>query len=240
MRGSDQPDRLGPQRAVASGLTSPESMKRAVALAALLALASGILLIAVATRGRPQLSLAFLILGLACIAAALAYTLGKRPYGYSAWGDFMAGFFFGPVAVLGAALLCGQFHPLMIWPALSAAFCSTSVLNINNLRDIDQDRRAGKISMAVRLGREKDRRYHALLTLSIVLGWAIFLICLDPACLPALVLALPLICSAVQVIGKPADPANLNRQLKNTVLSSALLNAGLGLLCLLFLGVGYF
>ncbi len=231
--GKDTADRVGPLRMVGSGLTTPQRMFRAMLLASFLALLAGLsLVLAAAWNNWPRL-LFFLTLGASCVAAAILYTVGKRPYGYLGLGDFMAGFFFGPVAVWGSAVLCGAetFFPLAL-PGLAAGLCSTMVLNVNNMRDIETDRRTGKRTVAVRLGLEGTRRYHAALAGLTVLSWAVFWLLLRPAFLPGLVFALPLLRSVRLAVSRPRDAANLNRQLKNTVLGSAACNSGMALLCM--------
>ncbi|MCC8194816.1 MAG: 1,4-dihydroxy-2-naphthoate octaprenyltransferase [Deltaproteobacteria bacterium] len=232
--GADTPDRLGPRRMVGSGLTSPQRMFRAVLLAAAMALVSGLGLVFAACWGNWPLLAFFMLLGASCIAAAVLYTVGKRPYGYLGLGDFMAGLFFGPVAVWGSAVLCGawQFAPLFL-PGMAAGFCSTMVLNVNNMRDIETDRRTGKMTVAARLGLANATRYHLVLALLVVLCWAGFWLLYRPGFLPALALALPLLESVRRAVSRPRDAANLNAQLRNTVIGSAVCSAGMGLLCLL-------
>ncbi len=233
--GADTTERLGPRRMVGSGLASPERMLRAVALAAGLAFAFGLALVLLGTWGDwPRLAF-FLALGAASVAAAILYTVGKRPYGYVGLGDFMAGLFFGPVAVWGSAVLCGAdaFPPLLL-PGLAAGLCSSMVLNVNNMRDIETDKRTGKVTVAVRLGLENARLYHAAMAGLTVLCWAAFWAIYQPRCLPGLVFVLPLLRSVRLAVMRPRDAANLNAQLKNTVLGSALCGTGMALLCIAF------
>lgn len=234
VKGTDGEDRLGPLRMVVSGLTSVDGMFRAILLAAGLSLVSGLALLLVATWGDWPRLLFFIGLGAACVVAAIAYTMGKRPYGYYGLGDIMAWLFFGPVAVMGAAVLCGSPLTVPLWLAgFAAGFCSSSVLNINNMRDIETDRKAGKRSVAVRLGLERARKYHAGMTVCIVLLWTLFWVLVKPAFLWGLLFALPLIRSTQLAVTRADDAACLNTQLKNTVLSSAFLGCGMTLLLFL-------
>ncbi|MDL2271435.1 1,4-dihydroxy-2-naphthoate octaprenyltransferase [Desulfovibrio sp. OttesenSCG-928-I05] len=234
VKGTDGADRLGPLRMVVSGLTSADGMFRAVVLAAGLSLVSGSALLLVAAWGDWPLFFFFIGLGAACVVAAIAYTMGKRPYGYYGLGDFMAWLFFGPVAVMGAAVLCGSPVTAPLWLAgFAAGFCSSSVLNINNMRDIETDRKAGKRSVAVRLGLERARKYHAGMTVCIVLLWGLIWLLVKPAFLWGLFFALPLIRSTWLAVTRAGDAACLNTQLKHTVLSSAFLGCGMTLLLLL-------
>ena len=231
VKGTDGMGRLGPLRMVVSGLTSPDGMFRAVVLAAVLALGSGLALVLVAAWGNWPLLFLFLALGAGCIVAAVAYTMGTRPYGYYGLGDFMAGLFFGPVAVVGSAVLCGAPPVWELWlPGLAAGLCSTSVLNINNMRDIETDRRAGKRSVAVRLGLAGARRYHAALFVGVLVFWLLFWLPVRPAMLPGFLLALPLGRSTYLAVTRADDAACLNSQLRNTVLASAFLHCGMALL----------
>jgi 1,4-dihydroxy-2-naphthoate octaprenyltransferase len=105
-----------------------------------------------------------LIIGLFCILAAIFYTLGKHSYGYKGWGDFFAFLFFGPVPVIGTYFLhvhSIDFHPVL--PAIGVGLISTMILNINNMRDIDNDLASGKITIAGRLGLKNAKIYHLIL-----------------------------------------------------------------------------
>lgn len=232
MAGADTADRTGPLRMVSSGLTTPQRMLRAVILVTALALVSGVALVILGTRGDLVRLGLFLLLGAASIAAAVLYTVGKRPYGYIGLGDLMAGLFFGPVAVWGTAILCGAeaFSPLIL-PGTAAGFCSTMVLNVNNMRDIETDRRSGKMTVAARLGIAKAPYYHLTLAAMTLFCWGAFWLLYQPAFLPGLVFLIPLLGSVRHAVIRPNDPANLNAQLRKTVLGSALCAVGMGVLC---------
>ena len=160
--GKDTAERVGPRRAVATGLITKEAMFRGIVVTSLLSLITGIwLLIDAFQHASAQIFWAFLGLGLACIAAAIAYTNGKRPYGYSGFGDIAVLLFFGWVGVLGTYFLHTlEFRPLLLLPATSVGLFATGVLNINNIRDIETDAKTGKNSIPVRLGRARAVRYH--------------------------------------------------------------------------------
>lgn len=232
--GADTKDRLGPVRLVGSGLTTPQKMFRAMIFSTLLAAGTGSALLLLAAWGNPALLLGFALLGAASVAAAIFYTVGKRPYGYYGLGDLMAGLFFGPVPVWGTALLCGADPGAYLFlPGLAAGLCSTMVLNVNNMRDINTDAKTGKRTVAVRLGLDRARQYHSALCALVFLSWGFFWFTQNPAYLPGLLLCLPLAASARMAVTKAEDAANMNRQLKNTVLSSALCSGGMGFLCAL-------
>ena len=165
--GADSVHRQGPLRAVQSGAITPAEMKRAMWGFGLAALTSGVmlLLLALGVAGTWVL-LAFFVLGLAAIWAAVNYTAGARPYGYAGLGDVSVFLFFGIVGVCGTYFLQARSLPLaVLLPAAALGCFATAVLNVNNIRDIASDELAGKITVPVRLGPRHARRYHWLLLL---------------------------------------------------------------------------
>ena len=169
-RGADGPDRIGPTRAVSAGLISAGAMKRAMVLAFAAAAAFGIYLAAVG--GWP-----IVVVGLLSIASGIAYTGGPYPLGYHGLGDVFVMIFFGLVAVTGTAYVqLGHIPALAVWAALPVGALATAILVVNNLRDRPTDARAGKRTLAVRLGhRGAIVEYVALLAIAYVipLGLAI-------------------------------------------------------------------
>ncbi len=164
IHGADHTGRIGPSRAVQSGEISTDAMKRALSVFVVLCLASGIWLLKISLGGNIEAILFFFGLGVLSILAAIAYTVGKRPYGYVGMGDFSVLVFFGLVGVLGSLYLFTQsIRWDHILPAMSCGFFSMGVLNINNIRDMESDRMAGKFSLPVRMGAEKAIIYHWLL-----------------------------------------------------------------------------
>ncbi|HNP95177.1 MAG TPA: 1,4-dihydroxy-2-naphthoate polyprenyltransferase [Cyclobacteriaceae bacterium] len=167
VNGADHQGRIGPARAVQSGAISRNAMRRALILFVMLCLASGIALLWISLEGNFETMLYFFGLGVVSILAAIAYTVGRKPYGYAGLGDFSVLVFFGIVGVLGSLYL---FTKSIRWdhilPAMSCGFFSMGVLNINNIRDIESDRQAGKFSVPVRIGRERAVIYHWILILS--------------------------------------------------------------------------
>ncbi|MBN2237945.1 MAG: 1,4-dihydroxy-2-naphthoate polyprenyltransferase [Bacteroidales bacterium] len=175
-KGTDNHHRIGPERTVQSGKISPAAMRKAMVLFVGFSLISGIVLIARATKGMDlQVGLLFLALGILAIAASIMYTVGKKAYGYSGLGDIFVFVFFGLLAVLGTYFLNTQ---SMRWdvllPAISLGFFSTGVLNLNNLRDIQNDRNSGKNTIAVRLGVKLGKCYHYALILGGMLSALLF------------------------------------------------------------------
>lgn len=168
--GIDSEERKGPKRAVQSGAITKQQMQVAMFVFVLLSLASGITLLLISFGLNWSALLFFFGLGLLSIAAAIAYTVGRRPYGYSGLGDISVLIFFGLVGVMGSYyLFAQQLRIELVLPALSCGLFSIGVLNINNIRDIESDQKAGKFSIPVRIGKQKAAYYHSMLT---VLGIA--------------------------------------------------------------------
>jgi len=177
IHGADHKDRVGPKRAVQEGKITAAQMKKAVILFSVLSFVSGILLLFVAIDFQNPNNLKtiafFLGLGLFCIAGAILYTAGKRPYGYMGLGDIAVLIFFGWVAGGGTYFLQAQaytnFESLnwqIFLPATSCGLFAVGVLNLNNIRDINSDILANKNSIPVRIGKEKASIYHASLLIS--------------------------------------------------------------------------
>ena len=165
--GVDSKSRQGPDRAVQSGLISLAQMKKAVILFACISLVSGLSLILVAFQDSWWQALVLLVIGLAAIYAAITYTAGSSPYGYIGLGDISVFLFFGLVGVMGSFFLhTGFLLTEIALPAASCGLFAVAVLNVNNIRDIESDKVAGKRSIPVRLGREKAVIYHWFLLLA--------------------------------------------------------------------------
>ena len=161
--GVDSEKRVGPSRSVQSGEITQQSMFQAVIIFSILSFLSGLSLIIIGL-GFSSTFFLFLILGILAIAAAIKYTMGKNPYGYSGFGDLSVFVFFGIVGVMGTYYLhTGTFDWLAILPAMSCSFFAVAVLNVNNIRDIESDKISGKISIPVRIGREKAVVYHLII-----------------------------------------------------------------------------
>ncbi len=156
-RGADTADRLGPVRVTSSGLVAPRRVLHATWLAFAVANAAGIYL---ATVAGP----AIIAVGLVSIAAGVLYTGGPRPYGYAGMGELFVFLFFGLVAVNGSYYVqLERLDWLSFALSIAVGLLSTAILVVNNVRDIDTDRRAGKRTLAVRLGRERSRRLYGAL-----------------------------------------------------------------------------
>jgi 1,4-dihydroxy-2-naphthoate octaprenyltransferase len=167
LKGTDNANRVGPERALQSGALSIKQMRNALLLLILVSLFSGVFLIykAPGLSSFPQL-LAFFGIGLLSILAAIAYTVGKNAYGYKGLGDIMVFLFFGLTGVAGSFYLHSGIWPISIWlPAASVGFFSVGVLNMNNTRDMENDRACGKITVPVRIGLRGAKLYQAILIL---------------------------------------------------------------------------
>lgn len=165
--GADNKWRAGPERAVQSGKISSSGMLRAIVIFSMLSFASGIYLLHITIGLFTSEFYVFLVLGLLSIVAAITYTMGVRPYGYAGLGDISVLIFFGFLGVGGSYYLQAQnFSEVVIMPALSIGLFSVAVLNVNNIRDIESDRKAGKISIPVRIGRKAAEIYHLVLLIS--------------------------------------------------------------------------
>ena len=161
IHGADSADRKGPSRAVQSGKISANQMKGGIIVFVVLSLISGLSLLFVAFGLNWNAILFFLALGILSILAAIAYTVGKRPYGYAGLGDISVFIFFGLIGVMGSLYLFT--HELKwdyVFPAISCGVFAVGVLNINNIRDIESDQKAGKYSVPVRIGRANAILYH--------------------------------------------------------------------------------
>ncbi len=166
VHGADHADRQGPVRAVQSGLISLGEMKKAMYLSGTLALISGLTLLYLAIQNWGMFAL-FLGLGLASIWAAVAYTSGSNPYGYAGLGDISVFLFFGILGVSGTYFLHSlSWDTPAVCIGIALGFFSAAVLNINNIRDIESDRLAGKKSIPVRIGRKAAVGYNWFLLIA--------------------------------------------------------------------------
>lgn len=234
--GVDNSERRGPIRSLQKGIISMEEMKAAIIICAILALLSGLLLIYLAFRGSDFLKAFILALfGLLSIGAALKYTLGKNPYGYSGFGDLMVFIFFGLVGVLGSFFLFTHSLGHNEWlPAVSIGLFSAGVLNLNNLRDYDNDRQHDKNTIVVKIGLNMAKRYHVLL---IIMAWIVALIysSLEPF-RPwhyLYLFLLPLFLMHLKRVVKQKDPTKLNPELKYLSLCTFGFSLLFGISCLL-------
>lgn len=177
-KGIDNTKRVGPQREMQSGSITEKEMRQGLIATILLCLVSGglLLLSALLAHGSWRVVLPFAVLGVAAILAALFYTLGKRPYGYRGLGDLFCFLFFGWAAVAGTYYLASpQFDFSVLLPATAMGFLSNAVLNINNMRDYENDRASGKNSLVVKIGLKRAFVYHCTLIVGAFVCLTLFL-----------------------------------------------------------------
>lgn len=165
IKGTDNDNRVGPERALQSGVITQKQMKSAIIICAILAFLSGLILIYISFNHYSIYTiLIFIILGLGAIAAALKYTIGKNPYGYSGMGDLFVYLFFGLVGVIGTYFLFTKsINFELIFPASTIGLLSAAVLNMNNMRDIENDSACNKNTLVVKIGFAKAKYYHTTL-----------------------------------------------------------------------------
>ena len=223
VHGADHIDRAGPKRAVQTGLITASEMKRAMGLFATFSAVSGLTLVIVALglSALPYVLL-FVLLGGAAIWAAISYTTGSNPYGYAGLGDIFVFIFFGWVGTMGTYFLQAlSWNWLVLLPATSVGLLSVAVLNVNNIRDIDSDRQAGKHSIPVRIGPHKARIYHWVLLGGAVLAAFLYVgLTYVSAWQFLFVLSLPLLVKNGTAVWKTYDPLKLNPMLKQLSLST--------------------
>lgn len=176
VKGTDNENRLGPVRAIQSGAVTQQNMKHAMEINIILTIISGLVLVTYALESLQSI-LAFIGLGVLAIIAAIAYTVGNKPYGYVGLGDISVFIFFGLLGVAGTYFLhTGIVAPQLILPAIGCGLLAVAVLNINNMRDIENDEVCGKKTVAVRLGQRRAKQYHFALLSGAVLAFAAYLI----------------------------------------------------------------
>ncbi|MDI1255827.1 MAG: 1,4-dihydroxy-2-naphthoate octaprenyltransferase [Flavobacterium sp.] len=171
VKGTDNADRVGPARAIQSGVISPAAMKNAIVITSLLTLISAILLIYFAFGSSNFIySILFLVLGILAIFSAIRYTVGNTAYGYRGYGDLFVFVFFGLVSTLGVNFLYSKQLDLMLFlPAMAIGFLSVGVLNLNNMRDEESDRKSGKNTIVVKIGGAAAKKYHFFLVITAML-----------------------------------------------------------------------
>jgi 1,4-dihydroxy-2-naphthoate polyprenyltransferase len=227
-RGADAEDRLGPVRVTAGGLVPPRQVLIATYVAFGVAVLAGVYLIAVA-------GWELLAIGVASILAGVLYTGGPRPYGYEGLGEVFVFLFFGVVAVAGSYF--AQVERLE-WEAFALAvpvgLLASAILVVNNVRDLETDRRAGKRTLAVRLGRPRTRGLYAAMVyvafLSVPAPWLAGADSIGPWVMLSW-LALPLAVPVVRIVRNRTDGPSLNGALARTgqlqLAFCVLLSAGL-------------
>lgn len=240
-KGTDNKNRVGPTRAVQSGIISQKEMKTAIYISASCSLISATGLIYFSSQNlSPELILFYAVLAVICMLAAITYTVGKNAYGYRGLGDLMVFLFFGLVSVLGVFSLYGNgFEWLVLFPATTIGLWSTAVLNLNNLRDHVNDKISEKNTTVVKLGYQRAKYYHAFLIIGGFATWlfviAIFSIYTFNFVLPISLLPSLLLFPHLKRVFLNENPKELDTELKKVALitfSSSLLYALIISICL--------
>ncbi|WP_299766047.1 1,4-dihydroxy-2-naphthoate octaprenyltransferase [uncultured Dokdonia sp.] len=227
IKGTDNEDRVGPARAMQSGLLTASDLKRGIIVTSLLTSIVVIYLIYI-SFGADQLllSLIYMFLGISAIVAAIKYTVGKSAYGYKGLGDVFVFIFFGLVAVMGSYFLYAQKLPIYHFlGAATIGLLSTTVLHLNNMRDREQDQKVGKNTLAVMLGKNGALRYHNMLFGFSIISWILYLVFSEakPMLFISCLAFLPLLAHFIKV-QKTKDHTALDPQLKVVALSTFLLS----------------
>jgi 1,4-dihydroxy-2-naphthoate polyprenyltransferase len=226
-RGADTADRLGPVRVTSAGLVTPQRVLTATWVAFAVAIACGIYLATVA-------GVAIIVIGILSIAAGVLYTGGPRPYGYAGLGEVFVFLFFGLVAVNGSYYVqLEQLDALPLGLSIAIGFLATAILVVNNVRDMETDRRAGKMTLAVRMGRANAVVLYRVLVLGAFITLPIALLAGEASPLPLIgFLALPLAVPPLRAMSNRTDGPALNAALAGTgaLLGAFSLLVSLGLL----------
>ncbi len=235
VKGTDNEDRIGPARALQSGMITQKEMKLGIVVTAILTLFMAVLLI-YSAFGEEHFwyAILFFLLGIAAIVAAIKYTIGDNAYGYRGLGDVFVFIFFGLVAVLGTYFLYArEMYWVALLPAAAIGMLSAGVLNLNNMRDRISDEKSGKITLVVKMGEKRSKNYHYIL----ILGSIFFLVIYSVLTAKELnnfiylIAFIPLVLHLKRV-DQNTEPKDLDPELKVLALSTFAVAAlfGIGLL----------
>lgn len=227
VKGTDNENRIGPQRAIQSGAITVQAMKKGIIITSLLTMASAVTLIYL-SFGKENFtySLFFFFLGLAAIAAAIKYTVGNSAYGYRGLGDLFVFIFFGLVSVIGCYFLFAkEIDKLIVLPAISIGLLSVAVLNLNNMRDQVSDAMSGKNTLVVKMGAQKAKIYHYnIIITALVLTLLFAILCnFKPLQYLFLIAYIPFLIH-IKTVSKNTVPRDLDPELKKVALSTFLLS----------------
>ena len=222
LNGADNEGRVGPMRAVQSGKISIQEMKWAVAIFVILSLLTAVPLVIIGTRDMDSSIMWFyFILAVLSIIAAISYTVGKKAYGYHGMGDVMVFLFFGWVAVVGVySLYSKTFNWNVALMANVIGFLSIAVLNLNNMRDHENDAKVGKNTLVVRIGFQKAKVYHY--TLVLLAFWHLIVFLAVESLYFSFIALLPflLLFKHLAYVHKTNEPQKLDSELKKVALST--------------------
>ena len=234
VKGTDNHTRVGPTRAIQSGKITPQQMLNGLKINVVIVIVLTMLLIFKAFgQGNFLYSILFIVLGGLSVYAAMKYTMGDSAYGYRGLGDIYVLVFFGFVSVVGSYFLFAkQLDHIVILPSFAVGLLSVGVLNLNNMRDISSDELSNKITLAVKLGKQKSKNYHLFLVSSAMILGIVFglLYYTSPWNFLFLVAYIPLTIHIKKIV-KAKSSSDFDSQLKVLALSTFLFS--------LLLGVGY-
>jgi len=235
VKGTDNEDRVGPMRAIQSGIISHNEMKIGMILSSIFSLTMALFLIYSAFGSEKFLfSILFFFLGIASIVAAIKYTVGKSAYGYRGLGDVFVFLFFGLVSVLGSHFLyTHSFNFTAILPAVSIGLLSTAVLNLNNMRDQESDAKAQKNTLVVFLGAQQAKQYHYFLIVFAFGCLGIFIFLTQFYLLTWSLLAFIPLFIHLKTVKENTSPVLLDPELKKVALSTFTIS-------LIFLALSFF
>lgn len=232
VKGTDNENRIGPERAIQSGEISKEEMQNAIKLNMLICIGLTIALINVAFGSKNLLlGFLFLIIGGLSVYAAIKYTVGESAYGYRGLGDLFVFIFFGLVSVIGGYILYAkQIDHVTILPAIAIGLLSAAVLNLNNMRDISSDKESNKITLAVKLGAKKAKTYHYFLIITAIICALLFGILYYTSMFNLIFLLafIPLLLH-LKKVKSIVNPKDFDPELKKLALSTVLLAILLGI-----------
>lgn len=234
IKGTDNKKRVGPMRSVQSGTISKKEMKMGIGLVVFLSLLSGVTLLFQSLQNINYLFLILFIIGILGIIAALKYTLGKGAYGYYGLGDLFVMIFFGfiPVAI-AFYLQTKEWNNILLLAGLSIGSFSTSVLNLNNLRDYKNDKDCNKKTLIVKMGLKYGKLYHFIL-IAVGIGSALLYTALSFGCLfnyIYIITFIPFIQNII-IVARNKNTILLDKELKRNAIGTFLLTLhwGIGLL----------
>ncbi|MCA0347930.1 MAG: 1,4-dihydroxy-2-naphthoate octaprenyltransferase [Flavobacterium sp.] len=238
VKGTDNEDRVGPMRAIQSGVISPQEMKKAMVITSLITLIFALLLIYFAFKeSYLWYSLFFLALGIVAIASAIRYTVGSTAYGYRGYGDLFVFTFFGLVSTFGVYFMFSKSMDwLLLLPATAIGFLSVGVLNLNNMRDEESDKKAGKNTIVVKMGGAWAKKYHFFLVISAMVMVLVFAFLNDFHIDQYIfvVAYFPMI-SHLMTVARNKNPKLLDSELKKLAISTFLLSILLALSLIFFI-----
>jgi len=232
VKGTDNENRIGPERAIQSGKITTLAMFNAIKINILISIGLAFCLIFSSFNiNHFTYSITFFFIGIICILAAIKYTMGNKAYGYKGLGDIFVFVFFGLVSVIGCYFLYArQIDHVTFLPAITIGLLSTGVLNLNNMRDIDSDKEAKKNTIPVKLGRAYAKKYHYFLIVTAIVVSVIFGILYFTSLFNLIfMLAYVPLFAHLKNVSQNKNPRELDPELKKLALTTLALGVLLGI-----------